>query len=120
VVRAVVALDPLVESAPSEEACTDRKDVFAPSPPAGLSALVRDDGVELTWSPSPEGDLAGYRVWRATEGSAPEKLVELRSAERQYVDTQATRGTVYRYTVTAFDQAGNESAHSAPAEGARP
>lgn len=120
VVRAVAALEPLVESASSEEACVDLKDVFAPAPPAGLAALVREDGVELTWSPSPEGDLAGYRVWRATGTGTPERLVELRGGERQFVDTTALRGTVYRYTVTAFDQVGNESAHSAPAEGARP
>lgn len=120
VVHAVAALDPLVESAASEEACVDLQDVFPPSPPAGLSALVREDGVELTWSPSPEGDLAGYRVWRASGAGTPERLVELRGGERQFVDVTAFRGTVYRYTVTAFDQVGNESAHSAPAEGARP
>jgi Fibronectin type III domain len=118
-VRAVAALEPLVESGSSNEACVDSKDVFAPAPPAGLSALARDDGVELTWSPSPEGDLAGYRVWRAAGNGRPERLVELEAGERQYVDTTAVRGTSYRYTVTAFDQAGNESAHSAPAEGAR-
>ncbi len=119
-VRAVAALEPLTESAPSEEACVDLKDVFAPAPPAGLSALVRAEGIELTWTPSPEGDLAGYRLWRATGMGTPERLVELRGGERQFVDTTALRGTLYRYTVTAFDQAGNESAHSAPAEGARP
>jgi hypothetical protein len=120
-VRAVAALEPLVESGPSNEACVDSKDEFAPAPPAGLSALGRDDGVELTWSPSPEGDLAGYRVWRtAAAGGSPERLIELRGGERQYVDKTAVRGASYRYTVTAFDQAGNESAHSAPGEGARP
>jgi hypothetical protein len=119
-VRAVAALEPLVESGPSNEACVDSKDIFAPAPPAGLSALAREDGVELTWSPSPEADLAGYRVWRQAGAGSRERLVELRGTERQYVDSTALRGTSYRYTVTAFDQAGNESAHSAPAEGARP
>jgi Fibronectin type III domain len=119
-VRAVAAIEPLVESASSEEACVDSKDVFAPAPPAGLSAVGRDDGVELTWSPSPEGDLAGYRVWRAVGKGTPERIAELPAGERQYVDTTAIRGTTYRYSVTAFDQAGNESAHSAPAEGAHP
>jgi hypothetical protein len=119
-VRAVAALEPLVESDPSNEACVDSKDIFPPAPPAGLSALGRDEGVELTWSPSPEGDLAGYRVWRAAVGGTPERIVELRAGERQYMDASVLRGTAYRYTVTAFDQAGNESAHSAPAEGALP
>ncbi|HEY7515622.1 MAG TPA: fibronectin type III domain-containing protein [Vicinamibacteria bacterium] len=119
-VRAVAALEPLVESDPSNEACVDSKDIFPPAPPAGLAALGRDEGVELTWSPSPEGDLAGYRVWRAAPGGTPERIVELPAGERQYMDASALRGTAYRYTVTAFDQAGNESARSAPAEGARP
>jgi hypothetical protein len=119
-VRAVAALEPLVESAPSDEACVEAKDVFPPAPPSGLSAVATDDGIELTWSPSPEGDLAGYRVWRSTGAGEPERLVELKGTERQYVDKSAARGTPYRYTVTAFDQAGNESARSAPADGVRP
>jgi fibronectin type III domain protein len=119
-VRAVAALEPLVESTPSAEACVDAKDVFPPAPPAGLSALATSDGIELTWSPSPEPDLAGYRLWRAAVGGTPERLVELKGGERQYVDKTAARGTPYRYTVTAFDQAGNESAPSAPADGVRP
>jgi Fibronectin type III domain len=119
-VRAVAALEPLVESAPSDEACVDLKDVFAPAPPAGLSAVASADGIELTWSPSPEADLAGYRVWRAPGAGTPERLAELPAGERQYVDKTAVQGTPYRYTVTAFDQAGNESARSAPADGVRP
>jgi Fibronectin type III domain len=119
-VRAVAALEPLVESAPSDEACVEAKDVFPPAPPSGLSAVATDDGIELTWSPSPEGDLAGYRVWRSTGAGEPERLVELKGTERQYVDKSAARGTPYRYRVTAFDQAGNESARSAPADGVRP
>jgi hypothetical protein len=119
VVRGVAGLEPLIESAASEEACADVKDVFPPAPPGGLAALVRERVVELAWSPSPEADLAGYRLWRSAGGAPPERLAELAVAEHQFVDRTVMSGTIYRYYLTAFDTAGNESKPSATAE-ARP
>jgi len=116
VVRGVAGLEPLVESAPSEEACADVRDVFPPAPAGGLSALVHDDGVALAWSPSPEADLAGYRLWRTAGTAPPERLAELARGELQFLDRTAARGTVYRYHLTAFDTAGNESKPSASVE----
>jgi len=119
VVRGVAGLEPLIESAASDEACLDVKDIFPPAPPSGLAALVGNQGVELVWSPSSEPDLAGYRLWRSVGRGAPERLTERPVGEHQYVDTTAARGTAYRYFLTAFDQAGNESKPGASVE-ARP
>lgn len=109
VVRAVASTEPLIESAASNEACLERRDVTPPATPAGLAVLPREGGLELLWSPSGEEDLAGYRVYRAVEGQAPERLAELEPAKAAYLDASAGKGVVYQYTLTAFDRAGNES-----------
>ena len=119
VARAVASAEPLVESAASNEACVDVKDIVPPSPPAGLTALARAEGVEVTWSPSAEADVHVYRLYR-TFRRQREKLVELKAPETSYLDATAPPGSLVRYTVTAVDQAGNESADAEPAEARRP
>ena len=120
VVRAVASTEPLIESAPSNEACVEVRDIAAPAPPAGLAVLPREGGLEVLWSPSAEADLAGYRVYRAAPGGPPEKVAEVESSRAAWLDETAERGVVYRYTVTAFDQAGNESERAEPVEASLP
>jgi hypothetical protein len=116
VVRAVASTDPLVESGPSNEACVVRRDTTAPSPPVGIAILPRPGGLEVLWSPAAEADLAGYRVYREAPGQSRRRLAELGPEKAGYVDENVTRGTAYRYTITAFDQSGNESEPSDPVE----
>jgi hypothetical protein len=118
--RLVASTEPVIESEPSNEACLTVKDVEAPAAPTGVAALARDGGVEVSWSPSSEPDLASYRVYRAASGAAPERLAEVGAGESSYRDTTAVAGVTHVYTVTAVDAAGNESPPSAPAEGALP
>jgi hypothetical protein len=120
VVRLALSTDPLVESAPSNEVCVDVKDVSPPSPPLGVATLVTADAIEVSWSPSGEADLAGYRVYRAAEGGTPARVVDLPAARTSWRDPAPGRGGAHFYTVTAIDQTGNESAPSAPAEGHLP
>jgi hypothetical protein len=120
VVRAVASTEPLVESAPSNEACVDVRDIAPPAAPAGLAVLPRDGGLEILWSPSAEADLAGYRVYRAAPGGAPERIAEVGTSRAAWLDETAERGVVYRYSVAAFDQAGNESERGEPVEAALP
>jgi hypothetical protein len=114
VVRTVVSLDPLIESAPSSEVCVDVVDVSPPPAPEGGAAFAQDDGtVELAWSPLLETDLAGYRVYRKIGQGARERVAELPATDTRWRD--ALPGGARRvYTLTAFDKAGNESAPSAP------
>jgi hypothetical protein len=109
VVRAVASPEPLIESAPSNEACIDVRDVAAPAGPAGLAVLPRAGGLELLWSPSAAPDLAGYRVYRTGPGGQPERIAEVAADRSSWLDERVAPGTFYRYAVTAFDQAGNES-----------
>jgi hypothetical protein len=118
VVRAAAGIEPLVESAPSSEACVSVRDVFAPAPPTGVAALAAGGVVDVSWSPSAEPDLASYRIHRS-DGGEPRTLGEVPAAETRYRDESAAVGPTYSYTVTAVDKDGNESAPSAPAT-ARP
>jgi hypothetical protein len=115
VVRGVASTDPPVESAASEEACVDVKDLAPPTAPAGLTAVVEGGAVALSWSPSMDVDLAHYRVYRSVERGVPERLAELPVTETSYRDETLAAGAAARYTVTAVDAAGNESPPSAAA-----
>jgi hypothetical protein len=120
VVRAVVSHEPIIESANSNEVCLTARDIAPPTVPSGLTLLAQTGGLELRWSPSPEADLAAYRVYRATPTGAPAKIGEVAAGTAMFLDTTTTAGTAYRYTVTAVDRAGNESAPSAPLLGNSP
>jgi hypothetical protein len=104
-VRAVRGIEPgAVESAPSERRCLTPVDVFAPEPPAGLSAVTRDGAIDLIWEASPDPDVWGYVILRGTVGDAT--LQPLNTApviETQFTDTTVAAGTRYVYAVLAVD-----------------
>lgn len=117
VARFAAAMEPVVESAPSNEACATFKDVAAPRAPIGVAVVLRPEGVEVSWSPSPEADLAGYRVYRAATPDAPaERIAELGPEQTVLRDPAAKAGLINVYTITAFDKAGNESPASSPVQ----
>jgi len=120
VVRTVASTEPVVESASSGEACVENKDVFPPAAPTGVAVVAHDDGVEVSWSPSLEADLASYRVYRAAAGAPPVRLAVVVAPETSFRDTAAPPGTALTYTVTAVDRDGNESPPSAAVEAHRP
>jgi hypothetical protein len=122
VVGTVVSTEPVIESARTAEACVSVRDIVPPASPAGVAALGGADGVEVSWSPSSEADLAGYRIYRSAPGQegAPTAVGEVRPPETSWRDTTAAPGTRYVYTVTAIDRTGNESPPSLPAPGSRP
>jgi hypothetical protein len=117
-VRLVLSPDPVIESAPSEERCLDIKDVFPPAVPIGVAVLPLEDAIEVSWSPSPEMDLAAYRVYRAA-GGAPQRVGEVAAGATVFKDATVPAGARVVYTVTAVDKVGNESPPSAGAEGRR-
>ena len=102
-------------------------DVFPPGVPQGL--VVAGFPVEgsdklaadLAWQPDAESDLAGYNVYRQTLAAnglagAAVKLNAALVALPSFHDAAVARGMAYRYTVTAVDNKGNESAASAAAD----
>jgi hypothetical protein len=81
-------------------------DTQAPSVPTGFTVNAVPGSAVLTWTASPESDVAGYRVYRDGALIAQRQTVG-------YTDTQVTAGTTYSYAVSAYDTSTNESARTA-------
>ena len=90
-------------------------DTFPPAVPEGLSAVPTPQSIELAWTRNTETDFRGCNILRSTDGGPFQKIAELVEAPA-YSDAKIEPGKRYRYTVSAVDLTGNESAQSAPAE----
>ncbi len=104
-----------IRSAPSTVAAIAMRDTFPPAVPQGLIAIPATGAIDLSWRPDTELDLAGYIVYRSTSGTttAPTRLNPQPLPAPAFHDTAIQSGRMYRYTVTAIDSTGNESAPSA-------
>jgi uncharacterized protein len=100
-------------SAPSARVAVTPRKMTPPSPPANLVAIPSASTVRLSWSPSPEPDVAGYLVYRAAARGDFVRVGSTRTPTTTFVDRDVPRGT-YRYAVTAHDSASlpNQSNHS--------
>lgn len=103
------------ESDLSAEASVTPVDKFAPATPAGVHADSAPASIELAWERNAESDLAGYRIYRSVGGGSFDKVADL-PAIPTWSDHAVESGKAYRYEITAFDRAGNESPRSAPVE----
>ncbi|WP_068505869.1 fibronectin type III domain-containing protein [Paenibacillus kribbensis] len=83
---------------------TPLPDTTPPTVPK-LSGSAGNKTVNLEWTPSPDDDLAGYRVYQ--DGQEVQKG----QGHKTSIDG-LTNGKTYRFSVTAFDTSGNESAGS--------
>nr|NIM57833.1 hypothetical protein [Candidatus Aminicenantes bacterium] len=110
---AVSESPPLSESDDSEAIEVLAKDTFAPSVPSGLVSIATEDFISISWDANPEGDLAGYRVWRKMEEEGEYiSLNPLPIQENAFNDTNVEKNRRYYYAVTALDKSGNESPKS--------
>jgi hypothetical protein len=110
-----------IESSDSVPAIITPQNVYPPNPPQGVIAAViagnatSPPEVDLSWSISPETNLAGYHVYRSEQqGTRGELVTPDLLLSPAYRDTSVRAGHRYWYTVTAVDRDGNESAPSAP------
>jgi hypothetical protein len=118
VVRAVrqVRKD-FLESANSLEQQARPEDITPPAPVLHLVVVPTRQGLELRWEPSPEKDLAGYRLYRRALAELYfHRLHPGLLSKAYFVDSQVKKGEIYFYYVTAVDNSrrGNESP---PSEG---
>jgi hypothetical protein len=114
-VRALLADGrPRRETADSESAVVTAVDRFPPQPPRGLVAVQEGAAVRLFWDPSPERDVAGYRIYRSIDGAAFVALGPDLLERPLYLDNNVGSGRRVRYRVTAIDSAvpSNESGHA--------
>jgi len=104
-VRAAPVADvPLILGPAADQVAVSTKDVFPPSAPEGLLALVESGGTRLVWNPSLAPDLAFYRVYRL-DGEVRTQIAD-RLKDPIYFDAGASGRA---YGVTAVDKSGNES-----------
>ena len=78
-----------------------------PSVPAGLAGhAVSGSEIDLSWTASTDGaGVKGYRIYRNGNMAGTSTVVS-------YRDKGLTGATAYQYSVSAYDAAGNVSAHS--------
>jgi len=92
------------------------RDIFPPAAPVGLEAAIvpatpqAPAHVELSWAISPEGDLAGYHVYRSGRDDTPGERIDREILPSPtFRDISVAPGRRYFYRVSAVDRAGNES-----------
>lgn len=106
-----VQINPACEGTPS--------DTLSPATPANLAAsAVGPTRIDIAWSGSTDAGgsgLAGYRIYR-NGSSTPLATVTTTS----HADLNLVANTAYTYRVSAFDNAGNESALSGPVTATTP
>lgn len=93
------------------------KDSVAPDPPQKLDYRVDSSGMLfLTWAPSPQTDVVGYRVyWKIGEESEWVQLTKSALRDTSFVDTISLRTSQnFFYAVAAEDRFGNLSLPSIP------
>jgi fibronectin type 3 domain-containing protein len=82
-------------------------DTTPPSPPVLSSGTVYAHSVTINWGQAPDNvGTAGYSLYR-------NGTLLLQTSGFTYYDSTLSDGTTYKYTATAVDAAGNESALSA-------
>jgi len=119
-VRSVAQFGPdSVESADSAPAIVTPRDIFPPAAPTNLEFTIipatnqAPAYIELSWAISPEGDLAGYSVYRSDgEDTTGERVSAEILPSPTFRDISVLPGRRYWYRVSAVDRAGNESPKS--------
>lgn len=101
----------------------DVQDVFPPATPTGLVAVAilgengAETAIDLSWQPDPEGDVAGYVVYRREREETWDRISPAAPVVGPaFHDTRVQPGHTYRYAVSAVDRGGHESARSQEAE----
>jgi len=106
---------PFIESDNSEIVEILVEDTFPPVPPTGLISIAGENMIALSWDMVQEEDLAGYRVWKRTEGEEEYTLLTPQPLwENSYNDMTVEKNITHYYCITAVDKTGNESEKSEP------
>jgi hypothetical protein len=102
------------DDSPAQKVFT--KDVYPPAVPSGLEAVFSGPGqppfIDLLWAPDSDADLAGYNVYRWEGDGKPDRINSELVKTPAFRDSNVAAGKTYKYSVSAVDEWGNESAHS--------
>ncbi|MFA5995114.1 MAG: hypothetical protein WCW27_03565 [Patescibacteria group bacterium] len=101
-------------SALSETYMVTITDSIAPIAPALTAVKVsaaNPTAIEITWQATPENDVVQYNIYRSEQpGLAGEVITTTTATSTTWLDSTEQAGITYYYSVTATDEAGNESA----------
>jgi hypothetical protein len=104
----VVAVNDAGESVPTQPVSATTYSVPAPAAPGTLVAIPTRSAVSLTWTD--ESDVeSGFHVWRITDGGGWSIIATVPPGTTKYRDAPLRRLTVYRYSITAYNAAGESS-----------
>jgi len=111
----VKAVNPVGESVLTAQVCASP--YADPGAPGVLAALVRDQVVELAWSPAAGGTFAltGYEIFRTTCAACPGPNLYMTLWDTlpptysgtSFMDESLTNGAMYSYQVRGFDVEGH-------------
>lgn len=105
----------VINSSMSASVDASPQDRTAPLPPSNVQGIRTDVGIKVFWDHVEASDLAGYRVYRRSEGEGPARFVgEIKLPYNMFIDTKAPQGATLLYSVTSVDNRdpANESALS--------
>jgi hypothetical protein len=94
-----------------------RKERAAPPSPARLTVTGQDRHFDLSWQPSDDDNLLGYRIYRSLDGGKFESISTRSSWSCRYVDFVGASGKAAQYRVSAIAMNQSESPLSQPASG---
>jgi penicillin-binding protein len=84
-----------------------------PNPPPHVAAETINSSARITFTPSTQADVAGYRLYRSVNGGVFEKIeASVPTGEAPKFVNYISSSQSYRYYVTAVDVVGNESMQS--------
>jgi uncharacterized protein len=102
----------------SEAMLIDLPDTIPPTTPVFTRVINSKEQVELHFALSESSDLAGHQLYRKTNLEAPWELyARLASGQHIFIDKEVEQGTVYNYSLRAFDKSGNYSAYAFAMQG---
>ncbi len=99
-----------VEGEPTAAVAVTPVHTTPPAPPADLVAIPSEGAVRLSWTPSPDLDVATYVVYRAAGAGPLTRVGAVRVPAATFTDRDVPAGA-WRYAVTAQDSSArvNES-----------
>jgi len=102
-----------VESLNSNSISVSPRDIFPPSAPASITVAAAPGRLSIFFPANPEGDIAGYDIYRATDPDLPKNRWDKLNAElltrTTFQDEKVESGKRYYYYLTAVDKSGNVS-----------